>query len=157
MCTECVNITKLCCTKCVNMTESCCVKCVNGPNWIVSNVSIVPNWRIWYNSIWSIDLYYTKRFGHIDAFSTTQFGTIDASSAHQFGLVDTFNTITSTRIWPFGLFLDHLEGEFGNFKHILIFRGIKFTRYEFSCHHCWIPLSTQISFHWMLLKKFRPV
>ena len=135
------------------VTESFCVKRVNGPNWIVSNVSIVPNWRIWYNSIWSIDLYYTKRFGHIDAFSTTQFGTIDASSAHQFGLVDTFNTITSTRIWPFGLFLDHFEGKFGNFKHILIFRGIKFTRYEFSCHHCWIPAQKSGFLIWLISSK----
>ena len=117
MCTECVNITKSCCTKCVNMTE-----------------------------IWSIDLYYTKRFGHIDAFSATQFGTIDSFSAHQFGLIDTFNTITSTRIWPLGLFLDHSEGELKHSKHILVIRGLKSITYQILCDHCWIPLKSFLNF-----------
>ena len=77
----------------------------------------------------------------IDAFSTTQFGTIDTSSAHQFGLVDTFNTITSTRIGSLGLFLDNLEGELENSKHILVIRGLKSITYQLLYEHCWIPLS----------------
>ena len=92
-----------------------------------------------YNSV--IDAFNATRFGQIDAFIATWFGHIDAFSAHQFGTVDAFNTITSMRIWPFGLFLDHLKAEFWNFKHILIIRGTKSTIYQISCHHCWIPLT----------------
>ena len=44
---------------------------------------------------------------------------------------------------PLGMFLDRLEGELKNSKHILVIRGLKSITYQSLSDHCWIHLSVQ--------------
>ena len=103
-----------------------------------------------------IELYQTSQQYQIDAFDTLQFGPLTRIVQHDSVILTHLmqhnsvllthsvhiNSVSLTHLTQsLALFLEHLEGEFGNFKHIPIFREIKFSIYEFSCHHCWIPLT----------------
>ena len=69
-----------------------------------------------------------------DAFDTIQFGQFMCMIQHD-SIILTQSLAQGFDLF-LGRFLDNSEGQFENFKHILIFKGTKYTIYQCSCHHC---------------------